>query len=333
MYRGIAETHKDSIVINTIEYCNLLDMALAKKDIIDLFYKRFKFNKDITIKEYSETMMLLGINLLLLKVPFFSLIKFRLPFLLLHSYKGEEKFYLAKNISNDDDLLIFDIEYRKYIKTSLEDNKSYIILYPNSINNKKPTQKYYKTLKCQEIINSNFANSLTNKINILSQNECNDIIKFFEENNLFKESLVTRLTRENSILTTRSNVRTSYSALMQDSYTKRNYIFKKVCEEFKIKNLYSVECNRYEVDQCFLAHYDAVNDDPIKSTTIVNLNTNYSGGELFFPEIMKTFRLQRGDGIKIPILNELREPINESLYSSLSIISGVKYELCFYESF
>ena len=94
-----------------------------------------------------------------------------------------------------------------------------------------------------------------------------------------------------------------------------------------LSNCEDLQVLKYEPGGFYKPHQDAFPDDKNKRmyTFIVALNDEYEGGETVFPNINKSYRLEKGDALFFNTLNNYECATKKALHGGASVTSGEKW--------
>jgi len=94
-----------------------------------------------------------------------------------------------------------------------------------------------------------------------------------------------------------------------------------------LSNCEDLQVLKYEPGGFYKPHQDAFPDDKNKRmyTFIIALNDEYEGGETVFPNINKSYRLEKGDVLFFNTLNNYECMTKKALHGGASVKSGEKW--------
>jgi hypothetical protein len=94
-----------------------------------------------------------------------------------------------------------------------------------------------------------------------------------------------------------------------------------------LSNCEDLQVLKYEPGGFYKPHQDAFPDDKNKRmyTFIIALNDEYEGGETVFPNINKSYRLEKGDVLFFNALNNYECMTKKALHGGASVKSGEKW--------
>lgn len=94
-----------------------------------------------------------------------------------------------------------------------------------------------------------------------------------------------------------------------------------------LSNCEDLQVLKYEPGGFYKPHQDAFPDDKNKRmyTFIIALNDEYEGGETVFPNINKSYRLEKGDALFFNALNNYECMTKKALHGGASVKSGEKW--------
>ncbi|MCX6212991.1 2OG-Fe(II) oxygenase [Spirosoma sp.] len=163
--------------------------------------------------------------------------------------------------------------------------------------------------------------------NFLTQDECNQLITYAEQSNMFSRSQIQQVKQEAKIHV-ESTRRTSFSAFLPD---RNNLllasIYQKVADELNVPltHIENIQCVRYALGQQFKPHYDGGNGYDRVHTILVYLNDDFERGETYFPEINMKIQPKAGRALYFRNLDNNLEIIPTSLHAGLPVDKGIKY--------
>lgn len=336
MYRSLSETMRDPFAINTIAMVNELKISISKSRIREIFYSRFKDKHILLLTEFQETLDELGIKSFIAKVGYQKLKTFYPPFLLEMKNDQDEDYFTLITKVDGDILYSYDINEKRIGQlnaSSAFGNKKCMVLLIDSFNPGYRENNFENNVSDEKRDELAFVQNIVLQQNFLMDAECSDIIRYCENNQLFERSLVSKLDLQGNRWTGYSNVRTSYSAEI-DNYPDLANILQKIEKLLHISpgHIAPVHCIRYKPTQQFKIHHDAADGDQRIRSVFIYLNENMTGGQTYFPEIDKRFIPKTGTCLSFPNLNAQLKRIPQSLHASLPVTDGVKYILTAYEN-
>ena len=94
-----------------------------------------------------------------------------------------------------------------------------------------------------------------------------------------------------------------------------------------LSNCEDLQVLKYGPDGFYKPHQDAFPDDKNKRmyTFIIALNDEYEGGETVFPNINKSYRLEKGDALFFNTLNNYECMTKKALHGGAPVKSGEKW--------
>lgn len=94
-----------------------------------------------------------------------------------------------------------------------------------------------------------------------------------------------------------------------------------------LSNCEDLQVLKYEPGGFYKPHQDAFPDDKNKRmyTFIIALNDEYEGGETVFPNINKSYLLEKGDALFFNTLNNYECMTKKALHGGASVTSGEKW--------
>ena len=95
----------------------------------------------------------------------------------------------------------------------------------------------------------------------------------------------------------------------------------------KVENCESLQVLKYEPGGFYKPHQDAFDNQKNKRvyTFIIALNDDYEGGETEFPNLNKTYKLQKGDVLFFHTLNNYNNMTKKALHGGNPVKSGEKW--------
>ena len=336
MYRAISETMRDPFAINTIAMLKQLNIRVSKSSVREVFYQRFKDSHVLLLDDFQEILKGMGIATFLAKVDYSKLKRFTPPFLMeLINDQGEDYFTLITKVDGNI-LYVYNINENTIVLQNISGDFAYkkcMVLLVESYNSGFEEENFQKNLVNERRKESFFSKSIRINHDLLTIQECGDIINYCEDNCMFERSLVSKLDLKNRLWTGYSHVRTSFSANLEN-YPSLYDIIKKIENSLQIEpgQIAPVHCVRYLPNQEFKIHHDAADGDTRMRSIFVYLNNCISGGETYFPEIKKRYTPKVGTCLAFPNLDKNLKRIPQSLHASLPVVDGVKYILTAYEN-
>jgi hypothetical protein len=327
---------KDPFVINTIHLLKQLNIIVSKSKIREIFYNKFKDKHVLLLDEFQKTLTEFGVNTFIAKVNYEKLKSFYTPFFLeLINDQGEDCFTLITKVDGEI-LYVYNYNEKNIIPLNISElflKKKCMVLLVDSFNSIFFDFHFTENLKNEKKLETTFSESMIIKQNLFSDSECKDIIRYCEDNLLFERSQVSKLDLQEKLWTGFSHVRTSFSANMKN-YPKHKDLIRKIEKALQIDaNCFeTIYCIRYLPNQEFKIHHDASDGDKRLRSIIIYLNHCINGGETFFPEISQKIIPKVGLCLSFPNIDENLNRIPQSLYASLPVTEGVKYELTLYQN-
>ena len=246
------------------------------------------------------------------------------PCFLLKTEGNEFFIYVVKKIEQDK-VLIFEQDKKDY---TISIDEFYHLLRGSILIFKEeetynPTKKILEEYTKEQKEDKEYINNIQVIDNFISKKECEKIIAFCEDGNLFQRSRIGG--KSNKV----SDKRTSSSAFIEKNQNtpiilalKEKIAILLGCEINKIEKIQAV---RYYKSEAYKAHFDAAIDLKRKSTCLLYLNDGFLGGETYFPEISFGVTPQAGRLLVFENLNEKDQIISQSFHQGSSILNGVKY--------
>lgn len=336
MYRGISEVLRDPFAITTIALLQELGIRISKSGVRKIFYQRFKDKHLLLLNELQAVLKEVGIETFIALVDYDKLKTFDTPFWLeLANDDREQSFELITKVDNNL-LYKYDLNAQRTVcrdeSLSFQDKKCLVLLLESYC-----LDYVENAFESNVLIEKQSEAAFSKKIflypDLLTPNECFDIINYCESNYLFEKSLVSKIDIHGNLWTGTSSVRTSYSADLKN-YPLLNYIVKKIAKTLNVPfcHISPVHCVRYSTKEQFKIHHDASDGDVRMRSIFIYLNEGMSGGELYFPEINRKYVAKTGTCISFPNLDEKLQRIPQSLHASLAVTDGVKYVLTTFEN-
>ena len=92
------------------------------------------------------------------------------------------------------------------------------------------------------------------------------------------------------------------------------------------KNLFEpVHVVKYEQGDFYTPHFDSSSQTVRPYTFIITLNDNYQGGETYFPNLDKSYKLEKGDALFFHNYTTNRLETKLSLHGGKEVLSGEKW--------
>jgi prolyl 4-hydroxylase len=156
---------------------------------------------------------------------------------------------------------------------------------------------------------------------LLSDEEREYIIKKAEKN--LKPSMIS------SDFKLDEKVRKSETAWLEKDDPVVNSVIQR-CLKFTDRpfvNCEKLQVLRYEPSGFYEPHQDVIEEDknPRMYTFILALNDDYEGGETAFPNLGKTYKLQRGDALFFDTLDNYEMITSKALHGGKHVKSGEKW--------
>ncbi|MGB3608192.1 MAG: 2OG-Fe(II) oxygenase [Psychroserpens sp.] len=247
------------------------------------------------------------------------------PCLLIKNQDHQTHMYVVLNIEKEN-VLIFD-EHKKDYSISIEKfqhllNGSTAILKENE--SYHPSKKLLEAYHKEQEDDKTYLENIKVIDDFLSKKECEDIVKFYEDHNLFQRSRVAG----NSSTSKLSDYRTSSSAMMEMGQTmsfvndlKQKIVSLLGCE---INDIVSLQCVRYYESEGFKPHFDSYVKKR-RLTCLLYLNEGFLGGETYFPEIHFGVTPKTGRLLVFQNLDKYDTIITQSFHQGSPVIKGKKY--------
>jgi hypothetical protein len=246
------------------------------------------------------------------------------PCFLLQTEGNQFFIYVVLKIE-EDKVLIFEQDKKDYTISTDEFQdllKGSILIFKEE-ETYNPTEKILKEYNQEQEENKEYLKNIKVIDDFISEKECEKIIAFCEEDNLFKRSKVGvgygRV----------SDHRTSSSAFIENN--KNSLIISDLKEKIavfldcKIHKIESLQVVRYYKSEGFDPHFDAAINLKRKLTCLLYLNDGFLGGETYFPELDFGVTPKLGRLLVFKNLDENDEIIRQSLHQGSPILDGVKY--------
>jgi hypothetical protein len=186
-----------------------------------------------------------------------------------------------------------------------------------------PTETILQEYAKEQQEDKEYVKSIQVVDNFISAKDCDKIINFCEESNLFTRSK----TGSNSSLEV-SDSRTSSTAFIETNVTTP------IILDLKEKIAAFLDCNlnkfetlqavRYYKFEGYKPHFDAYIVKR-KLTCLLYLTEDFSGGETYFPEVDFSVTPKVGRLLVFENLNEHNNVIPQSFHQGSPILDGVKY--------
>ena len=247
------------------------------------------------------------------------------PCFLLHRNENQFSIYEVLKIENDK-VLIFEQdkkehtisvdEFQNLIKTSIlifKEEETYI-----------PSEKILKEYNKEQEEDQKYRDSIQVIGNFISDKECENLISFCEESDLFKRSVIMASESDQK----HSAHRTSSSAMMEinQSVPIINNLKEKIADFLNIDTtkIEKLQCVRYFESEGFKPHFDSYVKKR-KLTCLLYLNDGFVGGETYFPEVDFRVTPKKGSLLIFQNLDENNELITQSFHEGSPLLEGVKY--------
>jgi len=167
---------------------------------------------------------------------------------------------------------------------------------------------------------------------MISEDECAHIIE--KARGTFKKSEV--ISNSNTLNT---SVRNSETAWLDPNKDPIVYNVMKKCLskcDRPMKNCEHLQVLRYESGGFYRPHYDACTSSTGCHSTkeknnqrlytfIIGLNDSYKGGETYFPNLDKSYRLNKGDVLKFENLDNYGLVCGKAMHGGKDVEEGEKY--------
>lgn len=189
------------------------------------------------------------------------------------------------------------------------------------IKNTSGELNYISIKEHEEIEKEIYKNSIVLKEDFFTEEECNILIRFTEENKLYNRS---KIGDKSGVI---SDFRTSSSAKVK--MNEFDFLIQKIEQACEITNnkivyLENPQTARYSVGQKFTLHFDTGGDIFRRHTGVIYLNDDYEGGETYFSEIDYHVKPKMARAVFFPSLSDDNLPVY-SAHASLPILKGTKY--------
>ncbi|HVI46069.1 MAG TPA: 2OG-Fe(II) oxygenase [Chitinophaga sp.] len=159
-----------------------------------------------------------------------------------------------------------------------------------------------------------------------SEEECDYMIDYCEQHNLFNRSMTGAADGTNMI----ADTRTSYSAFIATS--RQDPLFNGIVEraaellEVDSSRIEDLQCVRYGEGQEYKPHFDSHEIGlKRKATILVYLNDSFEGGETIFPEIGFSVFPKKGMALSFINLDEEDKDLIYSLHGGAPVTAGIKF--------
>ena len=247
------------------------------------------------------------------------------PCFLLHRNESQFSIYVVLKIENDK-VLIFEQdkkehtisvdEFQNLIKTSIlifKEEETYI-----------SSEKNLKEYNKEQEEDQKYRDSIQVIDNFISDKECENLISFCEESDLFKRSVIMASEADQK----HSAHRTSSSAMMEinQSVPIINNLKEKIADFLNIDTtkIEKLQCVRYFESEGFKPHFDSYVKKR-KLTCLLYLNDGFVGGNTYFPEVDFGISPKKGSLLIFQNLDENNELITQSFHEGSPLLEGVKY--------
>ena len=166
--------------------------------------------------------------------------------------------------------------------------------------------------------------------NILSSEECDDLIKYTKNKTLSESTIFNNY---GNIINNKTRIsKTTWFELNEnDIISKCSNIAKKITNKTD-NNLEKIQLVYYPVGGYFKSHYDATKNTKMNTyvtsreyTLLIYLNDVEEGGETVFPKLNLEIKPKKGKGIFFRTLDKNDEIIPESLHGGKPVIKGEKW--------
>jgi prolyl 4-hydroxylase len=167
--------------------------------------------------------------------------------------------------------------------------------------------------------------------NILSNEECDRLIKYTKYKTLSESTVFNNTSGNNELRNNRISKTTWFKLHENDIVSKCSNIAKTLTNknDYNLENLQLVY---YSVGGYFQPHHDATKDTDVKTlvtsreyTLLIYLNDVEEGGETVFPYLNLEIKPKKGKGILFRTLDDDNKIIYESLHGGKPVIKGEKW--------
>lgn len=187
-----------------------------------------------------------------------------------------------------------------------------------------PSEKHLKEYYEEQEQDQNYIDNIKVVDDFMSAKECEKLISFCEESDLFKRSVIMASEADQK----HSAHRTSSSAMMEmdQSIPVIEDLKEKIAAflEIKTDKIEKLQCVRYFESEGFKPHFDSYVKKR-KLTCLLYLNEGFVGGETYFPEVDFGAVPKKGRLLIFQNLDENDNLISQSFHEGSALIEGVKY--------
>ena len=247
------------------------------------------------------------------------------PCLLLKTFENRTYIYVVLNIDKEK-VLIFRHDKKDYTITAEEFQNllrgAVIILKEEETY--EPSKKILEAYEKEQDDDKAYINSIKLIDDFLSAKDCQKIIDFNEKNNLFQRSRITSGSSGGMV----SDYRTSSTVIMDTQNTMPivSDLKKKIAVILgcNIDKILTINCVRYHESEEFKPHFDALENDR-KTTCLLYLNDDFTGGETYFPEVDFGVTAKTGSLLIFNNRDEKNDLIIQSFHQGSPVLEGKKY--------
>ena len=299
-------------------FTSILDLNFNHTEIREAIKSQKGFR---TLQDISIILCSMGIRVGIYKVAISKIRKLSNPFLTVFNDSGTQFYANVKNISKNS--ITYYTPNQGTISTSIDSINNLwtgIILYPETIETKIFNIEDIEKREAEEYLSTNV--KLID--NFFSNEECDFIRNYVEENDLFQRSPLAGT--DGKIFY--SNFRTSYTSIIKDKEnTTLKSIYERVAFFLRVPQNYIeyLECVRYSPGQQFRPHWDTDKSEDRTHTLLLYLNDDFEGGETYFPQLNFKAKPQKGRVLYFKDRDEEQNIIPYSLHAGLPVNNGIKY--------
>lgn len=247
------------------------------------------------------------------------------PCFLLHRNENQFSIYLVLKIGKES-VSIYEQEKKEHT-ISIDKFQNLIkksILIFKEDENYVPSEKHLKEYHEEQEQDQNYIDSIKVVDDFMSAKECEKLISFCEESDLFKRSVIMASEADQK----HSAHRTSSSAMMEMNQSTPiiENLKEKIAAflEIKTDKIEKLQCVRYFESEGFKPHFDSYVKKR-KLTCLLYLNEGFVGGETYFPEVDFWVVPKKGRLLIFQNLDENDNLISQSFHEGSALIEGVKY--------
>lgn len=247
------------------------------------------------------------------------------PCFLLHRKGNQFSIYIVLNI-NKENVLVFEQDKKEHILSLSEFQnliKTSILIFKEE-ETYSPSEQLLKEYNEEKEADKKYQESIKVVDHFVSEEECQKLIAFCEESDLFKRSVIMASESDQK----HSALRTSSSAMMEinGSDSIITELKEKIAAllNIHIDKIEKLQCVRYYKSEGFKPHFDSYVKKR-KLTCLLYLNEGFVGGATYFPEIDFGVTPKMGRLLIFQNLDENDNVITQSFHEGSALIEGVKY--------